>query len=295
MRLLLFSLFAPLVLAEIPVSYTPSGTRIFSVPKGSHLRQSGSDLNVVAEDGTISHVFENLMRGRPDNGPTKRQSLSVPVDATTSLPDNSTILSFNSTLVVPPLPTTFNSQIMFFTYGALFDDDGELFLSAGLQYGGTEFQGGPYWTLTIMSESVPQNLFLPSYLGNPIVYPGDVLNMSISVSPISEFGLTGLWEYTLGFNNDPDLTVSQVFQSPAPTSLLFRAQEEGVSQASDYPAGSVLFQDVSLVFNTTTGPSTASVSWTTDTNSTVQPGVEIKVDGNGSRDSQITIVFPDSA
>ncbi|KAF7319283.1 hypothetical protein HMN09_00265800 [Mycena chlorophos] len=294
---IVLALFTSVVLADIPVTYLPSGTPIFSLPQGSHLQQSGSNLNVVSADGTTIHVFENL-RGGGSPKAAKRQSLSVPVDATAPLPDNSTILSFNATIVVPPAPTTFDSQIMFFTYGVAFpdpDDGGPLYMAAGLQYGGTIFQGGPYWTLTFLSESVQSNLFLQPYLGNSIVYPGDVLNMSISVAPYTAYDIPGLWAYTLGFNDDPNLSTTEIFEDPPPTTLVIRGQEEGVSQVSDYPTGSVVFQDITLVLNTTTGPSSpASISWTTDTNSTVEPNLEIELEGNGSSDSQITIVFPGS-
>lgn len=65
-------------------------------------------------------------------------------------------------------------------------------------------------------------------------------------------------------------------------------EEEGVFQASDYPAGSFVFEEVNL--NLTTGPPT--ISWNTSVDPTTN--VEVTVDIDGSENAQISIVFPSS-
>nr|GAT42445.1 predicted protein [Mycena chlorophos] len=287
--------FISLVLAASspPSSFTPAGQPIFSVPPDSHLEQSShGKFNIVAENGTILHFFEPS----PEN--IKRQSLNVAVDvsASPSFTGNDTLQSFSTTVVVPPLPTTFDSQLLFLTAGVvLVDDDGEsVFMSAGLQYGGTNAQGGPYYTPTLLLQDLSSTQFTQISYGNYPVNPGDTLQISATLDNIVPMPGINWYELAISSPTDSQLDISYLARVNASTPVIamFRVQEEGVNpDAGEYPAGDAVFEDISV--NSTTG--VADVEWVTSTNATLDSGISVEVQTDGARDGQIVFVFAETS
>ncbi|KAF7320488.1 hypothetical protein HMN09_00132300 [Mycena chlorophos] len=284
-----------------PARYTPSGRRIFSLPADSHLEQSGNKFNVVAANGSVVHVFERHSVG--SSVPLeKRQSVSFAVDVSASPAFNDTLQYFNTSVVVPPAPTSFDSQLLFLTSGiVLVDDTGPfLYMAGGLQYGGTILQGGSYWTPTIFLQDLPGTDFgqLRFKFGNVVLQPGTVLDISttINTNPPPEANFT--W-YELAIvssaANVSYLSLVSDLESDgvnvAPIIPRFRAQEEGVLSGADYPAGELVFGDVGV--GLTTGVP-KGVKWVVNANATVQPGLSVDVQKDGATDAQIAVVFPES-
>ncbi|KAF7289695.1 hypothetical protein HMN09_01332600 [Mycena chlorophos] len=296
---------ASLALAHSPAGYTPSGTPIFPIPRDAHMEQSGNKFNIVAKNGTVIHVIESGGgSGSSAPGPSKRQMLSVAVDASASPAFNDTLQAFNATFVVPPLPTTFESQLFFLTGGiVLVDDNGPgLYMAAGLQYGGTNLQGGPYWTLAVILQGLPGTEFSQLTFGNVVANPGETYQFYTTIDN-SMFPLDNFTWYVVGINSptDPEKDVSFIglvsdLESDgvtiAPIITMFRGQEEGVTQATDYPVGDMVFEDISVNLLGTGIPE--GVTWGTSTNATMSPGLTVQVQTDGASDGKIAFGFPDS-
>ncbi|KAJ7058502.1 hypothetical protein C8F01DRAFT_292333 [Mycena amicta] len=296
-RAIALTLFAKAALALAPVGHTASGAPIFVGPSGSLVKQSGSNLEVFAPNGTLIHLFQDVIHNskskrtsQPTPSLARRQDLSR-TEAYAQVGPTDVIQSFNATFVVPPAPTSFESQIMYFSANLqFFDDTGVLFanLRPSLQYGGSSTQGGPFWTYALQLELLPNlGFFEISAIGaNSTLEVGQRLDSVITQD--TEDSDPGFIFYSATFENVPNAIQFDVGLQFPPQIVALQMEEEGVAQDSDYPQGSLVFESVNL--NLTSGAPT--LSW----NTSVDPStnVEVKVDVDGSQNAQISIVFPDS-
>ncbi|KAJ7056977.1 hypothetical protein C8F01DRAFT_1086651 [Mycena amicta] len=289
------ALVAQTALALVPVGHTPSGKPIFQAPPGSRAQQSGNNMNVFAPNGSLIHVFENVVPPVKNSAQTlaRRQDLSA-TQAFATLGPSDMIQSLNSSFVVPPQPKTFESQLLYFGAGVeTLDDNGVPFaiIRAALQYGGSDTQGGSFWTAVLQAEFLPDLGFLEIFdpTVNTTVQPGQRLTSSVTFDPEGpqEPGFPTLFWYIATFDNLPDIFPLEVgLETPRQMASL-RVEEEGVFQPSDYPTGSFVFEEVKL--NLTTG-GFPSISWSTDVDPSTD--VEVKVETDGSQNAQIAVVFP---
>ncbi|KAJ7723393.1 hypothetical protein B0H16DRAFT_340956 [Mycena metata] len=202
------------------------------------------------------------------------------------------IQSFNTTFVVPPLPTSFDSQIMFLSANIRpLDVNGVPFgnLRAALQYGGSGIAGtGPFWTYALQLE-VPGEGFFQITIGgaNITLDVGQRIDSFIVADPALAVEFPGDNWYIAGFDNIPDSPTIEVGWEVLPQVVALQLEEEGVSGPSDYPAGSFVFEQINL--NLTTGPP-AALYWNTSGDPATD--VQVKVDVEGSRDAQVSIIFP---
>ncbi|KAJ7058469.1 hypothetical protein C8F01DRAFT_1148299 [Mycena amicta] len=294
-RAIALILFAKTALALAPVGHTASGAPIFVGPSGSLVKQSGSNLEVFAPNGTLIHLFQDVIhnsKSKRTSQPSlaRRQDLSR-TEAYAQVGPTDVIQSFNATFIVPPAPTSFESQIMYFSANLqFFDDTGVLFanLRPVLQYGGSFSQGGPFWTYALQLELLPNlGFFEISAIGaNSTLEVGQRLDSVITQD--TEDSDPGFFFYSPSFPNLPNPIQLGVGLQSLPQIVALQVEEEGVEQNSDYPQGSLVFESVNL--NLTSGPPT--LSW----NTSVDPStnVEVKVDVDGSQNAQISIVFPNS-
>ncbi|KAJ7058542.1 hypothetical protein C8F01DRAFT_293110 [Mycena amicta] len=235
-------------------------------------------MEVFAPNGTLIHTFEN--------------DLSVTgASAQFTATEENLLESFNTTFVVPPAPTSFESQIMFLSANVQFvDANGIPFgnLRSAIQYGGSPLQGGSFWTYAIQLEFFPSGLLQITNPADDTVDPGQRLISTIVHDPSLDAEFPGTFSYVASFANIPDSpTIGLGLEVPPPIALL-QLEEEGVAQASDYPAGSLVFEQVNL--NLTAGPPT--ISWKTSVDPSTD--VQVKVDVDGSQNAQVSIVFPDA-
>ncbi|KAF7365890.1 hypothetical protein MVEN_00464000 [Mycena venus] len=294
-RALAAALLAETTLALSPAAHTASGQPVFVAPSGSRVKPSGRNMEVFAPNGTLIHTFENviptnLKTKRASSQPIRRQDLSV-TEAYAQFGPTDVIQSFNTTFVVPPTPTTFESQIIFISANVQpLDANGVPFgnLRAALQYGGSWVQGGPFWTYAIQLEIPPSGFLQVTNSDNP--NPGLDVGQRVISTLVHDTELIdpGIFWYIASFDNVPDAPVLEVGWQVPPQIAALELEEEGVFQASDYPAGSFVFEQVNL--NLTTGPPT--IAWNTSVDPTTN--VEVTVDVDGSENAQISIVFPSS-
>ncbi|KAJ7775395.1 armadillo-type protein [Mycena metata] len=295
-RPLAAALLAQTTLALVPVGYTPSGLPFFLGPSGSRVKQSGRNMEVFAPNGTLIHTFEDVI---PVNLKTKRQQTLARrqvVSATEAYAQFNTtadnmIESFNATFVVPPVPTSFDSQIIFLGANIqVLDANGVPFANfrAALQYGGSFIPDtGPFWTYAVQLE-IPGGGYLQVTGANTTttVDVGQRISSFIVADPVLD-AEDGIFAYIAGFDNVPGSPTLEAAWSVPPQLVALDLEEEGVSGASDYPAGSFVFEQINL--NLTTGPP-AALYWNTSVDPTTD--VQIKVDVEGSQDAQVTFVFP---
>ncbi|KAJ7058529.1 hypothetical protein C8F01DRAFT_1085669 [Mycena amicta] len=265
-RAVTLALLAQTTLALVPVRHTTSGAPVFVGPSGSRLTQSGSNLEVFAPNGTLVHLFQDVIpnvKSKRASQPTlaRRQVLSS-TEAYVQLGPTDVLQSFNATFVVPPAPTSFESQIMYFSANIQwFDENGALFanLRAALQYGGSFSQGGPFWTYALQLELLPNNGFfeISAIGGNSTLDVGQRLDSVITQQ--TDDSLPDIVFYSPSFPNLPNPFQFGVGLQSLPQIVALQMEEEGVTQDSDYPQGSLVFESVNV--NLTSGAPT--LSWNT--------------------------------
>ncbi|KAJ7035446.1 hypothetical protein C8F04DRAFT_1233672 [Mycena alexandri] len=294
------ALLVQTTLALVPAGHTPSGLPFFLAPSGSRVQQSGRNMDVFAPNGTLIHTFEDVI---PTNFKAKRQQTLArrqEVSATEAYAQFNTtadneIDSFNATFVVPPVPTSFDSQIIFLSANIqVLDPNGVPFgiLQPALQYGGSFLEGtGPFWTYSVQLEIPGGGYLSVTNIGaNITVEVGQRISSFIVADPALDAQTKeelGVFWHIAGFDNIPDSPTLEIGWQVPPQIAALALEEEGVSGGSDYPAGSFIFEEIKL--NLTTGPP-AALYWNTSVDPTTD--VQLKVDVEGSQDAQVSIVFP---
>ncbi|KAK7026383.1 hypothetical protein R3P38DRAFT_2949524 [Favolaschia claudopus] len=282
--------------ALTPVGHTPSGKPMYVVPNKSRIQQVGRDLKVFAPNGTVIETFANVFPQRTGKrNPatlTRRQGLSnvaafVPLNNTNAM---DMLEAFNTTFTVPPSPTTFESQLLWFAASVVLPDEngvpmGEL--RTLLQYGATVIQGGPFWTIAAQFEWFPDagGLLQGSPIGfDPNVDVGTAINTSIA--RIEEDFDPSLFWYEAGFYDDSDAfpQLELGVTEPAITAVI-GMEEEGALQSSDYPPEPFRFTQTDL----TLGGGFPEIEW--DVESDPSAGAYVTVDVDGSKDAEIAIRF----
>nr|GAT45860.1 predicted protein [Mycena chlorophos] len=291
----------PVVVALAPTSYTPYGRPIYEAPSGSRILQNGTDMVVFAPNGTQLHVFENVVGARTSTptgtGPLRARQTDTIGQVYTTLGANDTLQAFNATFVVPPAPTTFDSQFMFLSQGiTTLDDTGApaAFAGAALQYGGSFVQGGPFYIGAVFFEFLPNGgyvvISLPDF--SPQLNVSETVGISVTYQGIqNDPGFLPFFEYNIIFTgSDADnLPQVEVGQQVLPAVVGFRVEEEGVTETSDYPEGPLVFKDVKVQL--TTG--FPKIDWEVEGAS--ETGIDFEVVKGGSKDAEVKLVFPDSS
>ncbi|KAF7319471.1 hypothetical protein HMN09_00285700 [Mycena chlorophos] len=302
-RVLVAAFAVPAVIGALaPTSYTPSGRPIYEAPSGSRVLQNGTDMVVYAPNGTVLHVFENVVGARTSTptgtGPLRpRQTASVS-QVYATMGANDTLQALNASFVVPPPPTTFDSQFMFLSQGiTTLDDTGApaTFFGGALQYGGSLVQGGPFYTAAAFLEFLPNGGYLTVTLIGPSAQlnVSDTAGISLTYGGIETFpGEPTFFDYNLVFTGPDADNLPQfgVGQQVLPAIVGFRVEEEGVSEPSDYPTGPLTFKDVQLEL-TTGFPK--KLDWEID--GAAATGIDFKVVKGGSKNAEIKLIFPDDS
>ncbi|KAF7319458.1 hypothetical protein HMN09_00284400 [Mycena chlorophos] len=297
------ALVATVVSALEPTAYTASGKAIYTTPSGSRIVKHGSNVNLYAPNGTLLHVFENADGSGGGGGPLRRQSTSVgqifaPLPVGTGA--NDTLQSFNGTFVVPPPPTTFESQLMFFGFGYTdLTDTGEVYTFTGvaLQYGGSNVQGGSFYSGAIFAEIPVLDTYILASLPNSTeqLNIGDTVSVYVALQGILD-GILGIndtfYEYFTGFSgpNGDQFPTLQSYDEDKPQIVGWRVEVEGAEQPSDYPTGPLVFKDVTVEL-TTGFPS--ELNWEIEGDSAAD--IDFEVVNGDPTDVEIKMTFPDAS
>ncbi|KAJ7908381.1 hypothetical protein B0H13DRAFT_2016665 [Mycena leptocephala] len=263
LRPLAAALLVQTTLALVPVGYAPSGLPVFVAPSGSRVKSSGRNMDVFAPNGTLIHTFEdviptNLKANRQQTLARRQEVSATEAYAQFNTTADNMIDSFNATFVVP-------LQI--------------IFLSANIQV--LDANGVPFGNLRAALQvtnpgakvTVEAGQSIDSFIVADLVFDAETEDL-------------GIFWYIAGFDNVPDSPTLEIGWEVPPQLVALQLEEEGVSGASDYPAGSFVFEQINL--NLTTGP--PALYWNTSVDPTTD--VQVKVDVDGSQDAQVSIVFP---
>nr|GAT45861.1 predicted protein [Mycena chlorophos] len=300
LQTLALALAASVVSGLEPTAYTASGKAIYTTPSGSRILQYGNNINLYAPNGTLLHVFEDAGGSGGGGAPLRRQSdSSGQVFATFGA--NNTLQSFNGTFVVPPLPTTFESQIMLFGSGyTTLDETGATFLFAGvaLQYGASYAQGGPFYSGAAFAEvpGLGEYLFVSRPGSTAQLNVGDSVSVYMAFQGIvSVAGKDGpFYEYVTGFSgpNGDQLPNLQITQQVDAQIIGWRAEVEGAEQPSDWPTGPLVFKDFTVEL-TTGFPPELNLNWEIEGSSALD--VDFEVVNGDPTNVEIKMTFPDAS
>ncbi|KAF7319460.1 hypothetical protein HMN09_00284600 [Mycena chlorophos] len=262
------------VLALVPTSYTPSGGPIYEAPSGSRMLQNGTDMVLYAPNGTQLHVFENVFGGRTSTttgtpaGPLRPRQTDTAGEVYALMGANDTLESFSATFVVPPPPTTFDSQFMWFSQGiTTLDDTGApaTFMGAALQYGGSWVQGGSFYIGAVFYELIPYGAYVVSTL--PSVSPHLNVSETVGIS-LSYLGTTTLPGESTYYDYYVEFTGSDAGRLPGP----------------------LTFTDIQLQL-TTGYPE--KLDWETDGGAAT--GIDFEVVNSGPQNGEVKLVFSDDS
>ncbi|KAF7319426.1 hypothetical protein HMN09_00280900 [Mycena chlorophos] len=275
--------FAAVAAAMLPTSesFTPSGKPIYEAPSGSLVLQNDTDMLVYAPNGTLLHVF---------GGRTQQPRHAVNVDQVyVNLGANDTLQSFNATFVVPPLPTTFDAQLMHFAQGIMpFDTFGRPNLGGALQYGRSSLDTGPFYTAFLFAGD-PHDPLISTSAFRRKYNVGETFVISITYRGLITIpGSPPYCGYMAEFiNSNGEIGAAIGLAQPVPPrTVAFRVEEAGVSKSSDYPAGPLVLKDVNVEL--TAGLS--DVRW--EFQGSPKTDIECEMVKDGSRDAEIKVHFP---
>ncbi|KAJ7289878.1 hypothetical protein C8J57DRAFT_1278584 [Mycena rebaudengoi] len=220
-----------------------AATNIYEIPAGGSLARVGSQIHVLAANGTVIHV---ATAGAPTAGQFKFPvSRAAPVDGRVAFayflnPRFSVISSFTSTWEVPPLPETDHGQTIYL-FNAV-QNFSNTILQPVLQYGPSPAGGGHcFWAVaSFFLDGV--NLF-----HTPLVRksPGETLNGALTLR--SFISSESVFNYTSQFSNIPGTTLNM--SVPAQLNVAAVTLEAyNITALSDYPAGATVFSGANVKF-----------------------------------------------
>ncbi|KAJ7259958.1 hypothetical protein B0H12DRAFT_406791 [Mycena haematopus] len=276
---LLVGLLAPFTLAAPTVEtvLTPGGyranTNLYEIPAGASLAHVGSDVHILAADGTIVNKVPVAA--------TKVKSGVSPLETgwvtyASWLNSGAAISSFTTTWTVPPVPATNHDQTVFL-FNSIEPNSGNAILQPVLQYGPSAAGGGAYWAVAtwyLVGDS--------TFYTTPVrTSAGATLDGIITLTSSSG----SKYNYVSSFTNiaGTSLTVTGAAELTWATETL---EAYGVEAISDYPAGSTVFSGINLKLVDGTVP---SVSWA-HTND-ASDGLSTTINTNGATNAKITIKY----
>ncbi|KAJ6553693.1 hypothetical protein DFH09DRAFT_1318716 [Mycena vulgaris] len=273
---LLLTFLAPLVRAAptAEMVLTPGGFRantdIHEIPAGGSLRHVGSEVHVLAANGTVMKAITTT--------PTKVKAAVAPLAtgwvayASWLNTGSSPISSFTTTWKVPAVPAANHGQTVFL-FNSIEPNSGNAILQPVLQFGPSAAGGGSFWAYLVGSST---------FFTSPVrTSAGATLNGIITLT--SSSGTS--FNYNSQFTNiaGTSLAVTGAAQLTWATETL---EAYGVTTTSDYPTGSTVFSGINLKL---ASGATPAVTWShvSDT----ADGLTTTINTNGGTNAQVTIAY----
>ncbi|KAJ7734087.1 hypothetical protein B0H16DRAFT_155874 [Mycena metata] len=267
--------------AVVPGGYR-STANIHEIPAGGSLARVGTEIRVIAADGTVVHTAP-VPAGR-----TKKAKSLTPrfpwnsgwvTFAFWHNTAGSPISSFATTWEVPPVPETNHGQTVFL-FNAIEPSAEDAILQPVLQYGPSGAGGGAFWAVaswyvgefdTFHTTVVP-------------VSTGTILNGLMTLTGSN--ATAGTFDYNSQFTNIPgtSLNITGIAELTVPTETL---EAYSVSNATDVPAGSTVFSNITLEVSSGVTP---ALSWSQRDNDAAD-GFSTTIEVDGPTDAQIRITY----
>ncbi|KAJ7450094.1 hypothetical protein B0H11DRAFT_326374 [Mycena galericulata] len=253
----------------IPGGYR-ANANLHRVSSGSRIAHVGSEIHVFDPNGTVVNVVTP--------SPATKTSAAVTPEETgwvtyaNWLNTGTPIGSFGTTWTVPPVPATWHGQTLFL-FNSIEPSTFDAIMQPVLQYGGSAAGGGEFWAVATWY-LYGDNTFFTTPIA---VNPGQVLNGGIQ--------LVGTYNYLAQFTNVPG-TAIEVDGGEQLTWATETLESYGVTETSDYPSGSTVFSDVTIIL---VNGDIAPVSWSTVNDP--GDGLSTTVNANGGSNAVITIQY----
>ncbi|KAJ7094122.1 hypothetical protein C8R44DRAFT_890488 [Mycena epipterygia] len=263
---------------SVPLSttvLTPGGYHnLHEVPAGGRIVHVGAEIHVINVNGELIDIAFP--------GPTTTAAAPQPeatgwvAFASWNNKNPSPISSFNTTWTVPPAPATENGQVIFL-FNSIEPSAEDAILQPVLQWGRSAAGGGNYWSIESWCMYPRQKFYTPLEQ----VEVGQTLIGSISL--VGQNGSN--YTYNSQFDNRAGtwLTVNSTAQLTWATET---PEVYGVTNASDFPAGSTEFSGINLALLSEDVP---TVVWHASSNAADNVSTTVNMDG--ATDAKITIAY----
>lgn len=255
---------------------TPAGpfpaSNIHAVPKGGSVKVVGNEIHLLDASNNVVHVAQadHTPRPRPD-----LQSGWIAYANWINYNTTTPINYFNTTWTVPPVPATYNGQLIYL-FNSLVPIGSGAILQPVLQYGLSPAGGGAYWAVAnwyLVGSNVYHTSIVAVNVGQ--VLQGIMLLLSSSGSGYDYISLfNGIGDPIYAYNSTQLAWATETLEA------------YGVTAATDYPAGSTLFSNMNL-FTTAGIP---SASWYTIND--VADNIYASIEADGAVNAQVRISYP---
>ncbi|KAJ7668201.1 hypothetical protein B0H17DRAFT_1088145 [Mycena rosella] len=259
-----------------PVGYRASNT-FHLIPEGGRVAHVGSDIHIFDKKGNVVEIA------------TPTTSTAAPVEsnwvtyATWANNGSSPISLFQTTWTVPPAPTTWNGQTIFL-FNAMASPAGDEMVFTALQYGPSAAGGGEFWSVSFWlftERSIPSSAF-----GTPAIGVAEGIELFGSIE-FQEGGFPD-FTYNVAFHNVPGEPLTLISTLKQLTTVHEALAAVAVTKPSEYPAGPIVFSDITIeVIDGTAAP----VSWSVVNTDDPADGIETTIDVDGPFGGVITITF----
>ncbi|KAJ7331010.1 hypothetical protein DFH08DRAFT_966750 [Mycena albidolilacea] len=267
-----------------PMVATPDGLRpqanIHAIPIGGSISHIGSDVHILAADGTVTHIARNAGTRSATAAlakKTKREASGWVAWTGWLNTGLSPVSTFTSTWSVPPVPVTYNSQLLYL-FNSFFSYDAKAIIQPVLQYGVSP-AGGAQGHWAVASWYVTATSGFHSSLVNVSV--GQVLNGSLSL--LAQNGST--YDYSSEFVGIPG-TLLVVNNGPLLPGVSKTLETYGATRKSDYPTGTTVFSNTDLKLESGAAP---GFVW--NITNDAADGHTAQVNVAGATNGEVTIVY----
>jgi hypothetical protein len=275
---------------------TPGGpvpkSNVHAVPEGATVRHTGSEVHLIAVDGTIIHsatvsskapsMAKIVSTTKTTRTTTAAAPLSTGYVAYSYWKNNATsnIASFSTSYVVPAVPSKSDDGQILYLWNGLVPNSFDAVLQPVLQYGNTPAGGGNSWAVAswwLVGAEV--------YYTNPAqVKPGETVTGVMTYTGNNTSGEYG-WEASFKGLANTALTIST-------TEVLDWAYEameiyQATGDSDLPPAGATTMQDIDIV---TVDGQHPALNWTTSAVTT--EGFKAAVISSSSTNGAVQLTYP---
>ncbi|KAF8319998.1 hypothetical protein DL93DRAFT_2224906 [Clavulina sp. PMI_390] len=271
------ALSAPAIASTNGMLVTPVGLRpaehVHEVPPGGSVKHFGTSVHLLDASGNVLHISEKNSASQTSK---RFETGWIAFTGWSNTNSSNPIDNFATSWTVPPEPETDNGQTVFL-FNAIQPFASSNIFQPVLQYGGSAAGGGPYWSIASWYVSASGTYFTPLYN----VSAGDELTGVITLN--SQNGSS--FDYTSSFVNIPAAGALCLNGSAELVWAAETLEAYGITTASDYPAGTTVFNNIQLTGKY--GP--LNMSWDVFSDST--DDITATVDVDGPTNGVITIKY----
>ncbi|KAJ7114592.1 hypothetical protein C8R43DRAFT_1113160 [Mycena crocata] len=259
----------------VPGGYR-TNTNIHEIPAGGRLARVGSEIHILAANGTVVHKATSGAPRKSQPIPAREFRSGWITYAFWLNPDSSPVTSFTTTWDVPAIPATDHGQTVFL-FNAMQPVGSSEILQPVLQYGPSAAGGGAFWSVATWHIDSVNTFFTPLIRSDP----GTALDAVITLTSQegSSFGYNSQFTNVAGTSLDVGNLTELNWASET-------LEAYGITTKSDYPAGSTVLHDINMKLENS---APANVAWSHDNDDA--DGLSTSIDTDGATNGQITFVY----